>query len=306
MFVLVFLALGAAPAGASTVFVNGSSVEIAAAPGEANGVTVSLAGLGVRVRDAAGVVAGSGCVPEAPGDSRVVRCDIARVTALTVRLGDRSDVFDARGLNVPASIDGGSGNDRIVATGAADALDGRLGDDVLIGGDGADRFRARDGDHDIVFCGRGGDRLAVDAIDFISGSCELRRRASAAEATLLSTSYRSFNGRPTPGLVGTPFPGHGAINVGCPVDGPRRCRGSVTITRGRKPLAADRFSIWRGTVGSAEPVATRYGRRLRQGVPVRVTFVLRTTDRTGKPVVRKRRGTYEDVYLPPRRPRAAP
>jgi len=64
---------------------------------------------------------------------------------------------------------GGSGNDRIDATGGAS-------EDVVAGGTGNDTIKARDGALDRIACGPGRDRVVADRIDRVARGCEVVKR----------------------------------------------------------------------------------------------------------------------------------
>ncbi len=75
---------------------------------------------------------------------------------------------------------GGTGDDTIVGGPGANAIDGGEGADKIDGGEGADRLaggagidaiESRDGSPDSVSCGEGPDSLAVDALDTVAPDC---------------------------------------------------------------------------------------------------------------------------------------
>ena len=124
------------PADAAVVTKVGGTVSYAAFPFETSHLVVSRAGDGVIVDDSGGngllVAAGIGCTATA---ARVVQC--SSVTDVHLALGDGNDSATVRG-NVPAWIDGGSGNDVLRGGSAGDTIHAGRGDDVLDGGGGAD------------------------------------------------------------------------------------------------------------------------------------------------------------------------
>ena len=118
----------------------------------------------------------------------------ARTAPLNVSLGSfwgdgESGEWDYVSSSVEEVV-GGSGDDRITGTSAAntfiggpgnDTLDGRDGNDVLEGGDGTDKLdagngddilRSRDAAADTVNCGAGTDSIDVDAGDTVAADCE--------------------------------------------------------------------------------------------------------------------------------------
>lgn len=70
---------------------------------------------------------------------------------------------------------GRTGDDGVSGNAGNDLVDGGTGRDRLFGRSGADRIDARDGQRDVVLCGSGFDRAAVDAIDVVRG-CERTSR----------------------------------------------------------------------------------------------------------------------------------
>jgi Ca2+-binding RTX toxin-like protein len=87
--------------------------------------------------------------------------ELASVTSLLITGDKGNDLFKLNpGLNIPATIDGGAGNDSIYGGAASDSL---------LGGDGADIVSGRAGD-DSIFGGGGNDALRGDAgNDFLEG-----------------------------------------------------------------------------------------------------------------------------------------
>lgn len=85
-------------------------------------------------------------------------------------------------------VDGGTGDDTLVGSGAGeylsggagnDAIDGAGGADVLSGGPGDDALTARDGVADVVSCGDGTDSATTDQLDG-PDSCEAVSAATVA------------------------------------------------------------------------------------------------------------------------------
>jgi hypothetical protein len=149
--------LPAAPAAASTISSNGSTVTYTAAPGESNSVLVthvaydtSCGSIGapcLSVFDSrARMTSVSGAcelVSSSPiyGDTAV--CSVP--TDVVANLGDRDDAYwDWDG---PSTVDGGAGNDvPITGAGGDDALRGGIGSDELEGWDGDDLLDGGPGD----------------------------------------------------------------------------------------------------------------------------------------------------------------
>ena len=164
--------LGAPAALASTAKVDGSVLTYTAAAGEPNSVTIVAADDGVEVTENGtqpnhvpvhiDFDPSSGCTPDS---TTSVKCtgDIARIV---VDLGDGDDLVQIDGA-LPATIDGGDGNDSLgggngsdhLRGGAgADALEGGSGDDTLDGGAGVDTLNGGTGD-DALHGGDADDKL---------------------------------------------------------------------------------------------------------------------------------------------------
>jgi Ca2+-binding RTX toxin-like protein len=75
-------------------------------------------------------------------------------------------------IEIPMTIEGGPGGDRIKGGGSRDVLYGEGGKDKLKGGDGRDIFEVEGGKKDKVKCGAGNDKVFADASDKIAGDCE--------------------------------------------------------------------------------------------------------------------------------------
>jgi hypothetical protein len=130
------------PVQAATVSVDGSFLRIAAAPGEANALTVSAAApAAFTVTDTgAPVSAGPGCAPTDVG----VTCVTADGPEIDVAAGDSDDsvTIDAP---VGAFVDGGAGDDLIqLPAGVSDS----------------------------AWCGRGRDSVTGEVLDFVDLACE--------------------------------------------------------------------------------------------------------------------------------------
>jgi Ca2+-binding RTX toxin-like protein len=179
------LLAAAAPAQAGTARLEtttdpraGTTVDLvyAAAPGEANRVTVSAEGdasgtTALLVRDLAGAVPGPGCTRPDPADSAHVRCPVpagATAESFQATLGDADDTLTllATAVALIGHVDGGTGNDGIVSSGT---MKGGPGNDSLRGGDIGDLFDEGD-------AGNGRDRIVGGGgIDHLS--YEGRRRS---------------------------------------------------------------------------------------------------------------------------------
>ncbi len=186
-----------------------------------------------------------------------------------------------------ATLSGGAGEDRLHGGAGPDIFDDGPGTDFLSGRGANDVARARDGTPDVVYCGRGSDRAAVDDVDFISSACEKRTRGRSGAATVIEPDYRFFGPNFSEGGTN--------LEIGCPGDGPRRCTGAVIVKRGKTVLGRGPFSIRRDRVGQARKVKpTKAGKALPTGKPVKAAVILVTRDRRGRRVVRRRAGSAED------------
>jgi Ca2+-binding RTX toxin-like protein len=148
--------------------INGSVLEVMAAPGEVNQVAVALDGATVVLTDTGTPpIAGDGC---ATADAAHVRCTApGPLPALIVDadLGDGDDAIDTTGLppettKLMGSL--GPGADRALLGGRDNQVAGGDGDDVLIGGPHRD-FLGGDAGRDELRGGAGDDSLdgGVDA-----------------------------------------------------------------------------------------------------------------------------------------------
>jgi hypothetical protein len=168
---LALLAI-AAPAGAATYSVPGTTLSVAPLAGEANQVLVEIANGDWRVtRDnaaAAPVVAGSFCTQLSANAQ--VRCDISGTMSFS--LGDGNDKVTKITPGHGGTINGDAGNDTLVAmdnsvanlNGGADddylEANGPLAD-VFNGGDGNDQIRGSGAGADVVNGGAGTDTFLV-------------------------------------------------------------------------------------------------------------------------------------------------
>jgi Ca2+-binding RTX toxin-like protein len=123
--------IAASPAAAGTAFVTGTGqskvLHYDAAPGETNGLSISLANGSISVFDYwSPVTAGAGCT-QASGAS----CDSQGIASLVLSLGDQNDSLTTD-VALPTTVDAGDGNDQIQPMGAAAAtVDAGAGDDTI-------------------------------------------------------------------------------------------------------------------------------------------------------------------------------
>ena len=135
------LVLWAAPADAATVSSKswrpgaiGFGVEVVAAPGEQNRLTVTLAGDHIVLRDPAGLQSAPACLPV---DPQTVHCPLSAEMQMSVDLGDGDDTFVMPRSTARVTVLGGEGDDVITVDG-----DFIRGGDLarLYGGPGNDRL----------------------------------------------------------------------------------------------------------------------------------------------------------------------
>src|SRR4051794_20080527 len=152
----VLAALFAAPsAHASSVRITNGQLRYVGA-GEANQVHVDRApGGGYTIVDpSVRVRAAAGC--QSTGrNTAVCAGNVSRVTVVGSNGADR---LTATFLDVPVTLDGGDGNDRLTGGGGDDLLDGDDGADTLLGQGGRDELRG-DEDADLLVGGPGPDVL---------------------------------------------------------------------------------------------------------------------------------------------------
>ena len=106
--------------------------------------------------------AGPGC--SAWGDSVICTHSDHVVDGFLFDLGNGNDEIFISGLEHPATVNGGLGDDRLEGGVAADAINGEAGDDFI---------DATAGGADTVSCGTGNDTVWVDAADSAATDCEV-------------------------------------------------------------------------------------------------------------------------------------
>src|SRR5919109_1264033 len=257
---------------------NTTSQEVVydALPGEANDLGATYDGSRFYdLTDPAGITPGRGCTRPNPLDATRARCEVTAgggTSGITVNGGDRNDIVRINGVG--AILRGGDGNDALLGPDFGSRFEGGKGDDLMIGGDSTDLFEegpARNGadamrgsgnvdevsyrkrrgkiradlqgdrddgepgerdqiDDDVedLSGGRANDRL--DGFDYFADRCERVRRSFLPAAVPLDLGSSGRHG-------GTAF-----VEVGCPRDAPRRCRGRVLL----EDLGSRRFRIRHG------------------------------------------------------------
>ncbi len=205
---LAAAALAIAPAGAgahSLVRPAGAVVSyISADATSLNTLTVRANGSRIEFRDPTvdGGMDPGDCSPgdvSADANAWIIQtfCPAAGVQSVRLDLGEREDTATVS-LDIPTTLLGGPGADRLTGGPAADQLSGDDGDDTLDGGGGAevvigglgvdevggatgdDDIRVRDGIQDVVRCGDGNDAVDADTLDEVAGDCEAVSRTPTA------------------------------------------------------------------------------------------------------------------------------
>ena len=153
------------PPGEAVSVVNGVLTYTSIA-GQADLVTVTeVFGHYVNEASTAGNSPGAGCASQGDFYVHCVGSTAARIDTL-----DGNDGVLVLSV-LPATVDGGTGDDLITGGAGADALTGGPGLDELNGGAGNDRIYAADGEADTIDCGTGDDRAVTDASDVVT-NCE--------------------------------------------------------------------------------------------------------------------------------------
>jgi Ca2+-binding RTX toxin-like protein len=161
---LAALVLGAAPAAAQAAdaWTAGATLNFVALEGEANALTVTLAGGTYTLTDGgAPVTAGAGCAQVTASE---VTCPAAGITALSLDGRDRDDAVTVGPGTAGATLIGGAGDDVLSGGDGADVIFAGSGDNVAFGGAGDDILRGEEGD-DVLDGGAGDDILIGNAGD---------------------------------------------------------------------------------------------------------------------------------------------
>ncbi|SDT73095.1 calcium-binding protein [Actinoplanes derwentensis] len=146
----------AASTGSASVYAT-TKVQYQAATGKQNRVTITRSGNTITIDDTVTIKAGKGCKP-VKGDKTQVRCTPGKApTRIRVYSYDRNDVV-TNNTDVPSTVDGGTGNDRLLGGSRADQLTGGAGTDRLFGLGGSDRLSG-DAGSDLLNGGAGNDIL---------------------------------------------------------------------------------------------------------------------------------------------------
>ncbi len=155
--------------------VDGVVLRVAAAPAEANTLTVAsgLTQASMIVTDSgAALSAGPGCsIGPDGGASCSAPVGGSPLADIEVDAGDLDDSVTVAAI-VPATILGGDGNDRITGGDGDDTLLGGGGADFADGGRGDDSIDVGDGVADSAWCGRGFDSVRAETLDALDLACE--------------------------------------------------------------------------------------------------------------------------------------
>jgi len=234
-------------------------------------------------------------------------CAAANVRSVRLDLGEREDRATVS-LNIPTTLLGGSGADRLTGGPVADQLSGDDGDDVLAGGGGADvvigglgfdevsgdagddDIRVRDGIQDIVRCGDGADKVDADTLDEIQAGCETVQRTLTPSPPGLSAARDRVAPRVEVGAATRQRIGRSRrvlVFASSTESGFVAASGSLSIDGLALPLTVSRRPISVAGAGAELAVTLTRARQrqalraLRKRRPVRVRLVVVATDRAG-------------------------
>jgi hypothetical protein len=234
-------------------------------------------------------------------------CPAAGVQSVRLDLGEREDTATVS-VDIPATLLGGPGADRLQGGPAADQVSGDDGDDTLAGGGGGDVLvgglgvdevsgeagdddvRVRDGIQDLVRCGDGSDKVDADTLDEIDADCEavLRTPTAAPPGTTAvrdRVAPRLEVGAPARRRIGT------SRRVGLFATSTERgyvaASGALRIDDLALPVIVARRPIAVGGAGAELAVTLSRGqwrqalRALRRHRPVSVRLTVVATDEAG-------------------------
>ena len=200
----------------------------------------------------------------------------------------RSDVESVKGGLAADTIVGSSRAESLIGDGGGDLLRSGGGEDFLNGQRGADRLDLRDGDVGIANCGDARDMLLVDRRDMAAGNCERVLRPGPAAAVPLGSGADSLSTgtNPEDQLAG----GGVAVDLGCPVDVGRSCRGSVRMVFGGRTVGSRTFFLRPGQEVLYDlQLGDRFRRRVRRQGPLSTWLLVRSRDARGRPATRRQR-----------------
>lgn len=295
------------PAGAVVSYISADATSL-------NTLTVRASGARIEFRDPTvdGGMDPGDCTPgEISEDANAwiiqTFCPAGGVRSVRLDLGEREDSATVS-VDIPATLLGGSGADRLQGGPAPDQLTGDDGDDtlaggagndILIGGLGADELsgeagdddvRARDGIQDLVRCGDGTDRADADTLDEVDADCE----AVVRTLTPAPPGTSSLRDRLAPRLeVAAPARRRIGTSRRVPVfatsteSGYVAASGALRVDGLALPISVARRRIPVGGAGAELPVTLsaaqwrRALRALRRRRPVSVRLVVVATDQAG-------------------------
>ena len=159
--------------------VSGGVLTFTAGPGQTNNVRVARIVEGgvpkfrisdpystspAAIQSGSRIIAGPGCAT-VPGLDFQVKCPAAGITRIVLNGGDLNDLLDATTIQIPLTLNGGPGNDRLIGGTKGDILNGGLGLDSFTANAGNDTINAKDNQKDTLFkCGENaGDSDKVNA-----------------------------------------------------------------------------------------------------------------------------------------------
>jgi Ca2+-binding RTX toxin-like protein len=165
-------------------------LEYFAAKGERNDVHIGDTKAGYTIQDLGPTIKNSAKACKRSADRHKVTCPhkirrggpTRKPAFLNIVLNDGADFLTVGTLvQLPLTVSGDSGDDRvsggplgdtIYGKSGNDRLDGRKGKDTLSGGDGDDVIVSNDDTRDVVKCGSGSDLVVGDHLDKIATDCE--------------------------------------------------------------------------------------------------------------------------------------
>ena len=180
----------------SRAAVSGGVLTFTAGPGQTNNVRVARIVEGgvpkfrisdpystspTAIQSGSRIIAGPGCAA-VPGLDFQVKCPAAGITRIVLNGGDLNDLLDATTIQIPLTLNGGPGNDRLIGGTKGDILNGGLGLDSFTANAGNDTINAKDNQKDTLFkCGENAgdsdkvnaDSTPNDPIAANPGNCEV-------------------------------------------------------------------------------------------------------------------------------------
>jgi Ca2+-binding RTX toxin-like protein len=166
---LLLVAAVPSAAQAADVATTGATLSFVALEGEANALTVSLAGGVYTLTDTGGAAVDTvdvDCTEVTPSQ---VTCPAAGITLLSIDARDRNDTVTVGSGTAAVTLTGGAGDDTLTGGDGNDTLNGGTDADRLDGGAGTDTLNGDTGD-DALVGGTGADAFnggaGVDLADF--------------------------------------------------------------------------------------------------------------------------------------------